>query len=453
MSPEEWKLLECCRVTVEFDYPMEVNLGKCLGYGGSGAVFDFPAFSMPGEYDLVIKVLDPASQIMQQELKSIQKFRSHIRFAPALMKFRHWNGTLTVGGRIFPCYLMQKGKSLKEAVEASKELLNDQNESLRLMAFIINGICSLKEAGVSHGDIKEDNILLVAYQNTQFYMLADYGTVSECETAAKSNHSYQPQGEEYKTELEKRIAYDLYCLYEMFCRLYGIDDSLFPETLSKECCKLLRIMRNKGMRAFKRLQNLMNELNKMVNVPVSFFLDAVPIYKLEKEFPFETVMEWNRYLIVRDKNVPSGEAFDPLLLMKIPAGRYEKVCEILISCNSLHEFVMPIARYFDEEGNEYVLIHAPDDKQKFGQERVDRFNGCRIQDSGGKPYTLETTGTVTQKEIMDNFSAILFRKKINIEFFPKDIWHLDNRWKLNLFSVKSIGFTEKNAETCRIEWK
>ena len=87
----------------------------------------------------------------------------------------------------------------------------------------------------------------------------------------------------------------------------------------------------------------MDSLKDQVDIPVSFFLDAVPFYDL-KELPFETVMEWGDYRILRDRNVHPGEVFDPLLLMPIPKGRYEIVYHALVTCNQMDRFVMPICR-------------------------------------------------------------------------------------------------------------
>ena len=450
MSPEEWKNLAYRKVTVEFGYRKKLNLGELLGYGGSGAVFAIPDFPNPGENNLVIKVLDPDSQIMQQELRSLNKFRSAMRFERSIMKFRHWQGELTFEDRKFPCYVMQKGESLAKAVAANAQWLYDPLELMRLMAFMVGGICSLRNTGLSHGDIKEDNILLVAYKETFFPMFSDYGTVSERETAAKSNHAFKCEPLEYKSELEKRVAYDLHCLYEVFCRICKIEDGLlFPETLDRKICKLLRIMRNQGTRAFDRLQNLMDELKEQIYVPVSFFLDAVPTYRLEEDFPFETVMEWDGHRIVRDKNVPPGEQFDPLLLMKIPSGRYETVYDILASCDRLEDFVMPICRYMDKDGNEYVLIHAPDDARNV---RLNIFLEKRIQDSGGIPCTLEAAHESSQRNIITDFSRVLVHYKVNIEFSAENIWRIDRKWKMNLFSVNFLEKADKTAKRCRILW-
>ena len=214
-------------------------------------------------------------------------------------------------------------------------------------------------------------------------------------------------------------------------------------------------MRNQGMLAFDRLQKLMDELEKLVYVPVSFFLDAVPTYKLENDFPFDTVMEWDGHLIVRDKNVPPGEPFDPLLLMKIPSGRYKTVSDILVSCDRLKDFVMPICRYMDKDGNEYVLIHAPDDARNVRYKTIKNelfaFDE-RIQDSGGIPCTLEFAPVFHQENSMAHFAILLINNKVNIEFSVKDIWHLDGKWKLNLFLLNFLETADKTAKICRILW-
>ena len=447
MTYAEWEQLAGREVTID---RQSVQLGKLLGTGGSGAVFDL---SDSETYGQVIKVLDPDSPIMRQELISIQKYRSKMRFEMALMKFFSWNGTLTVDGRTYPCYLMQKGKSLADAVKSHEAWLDDPQEALRLLAFLVHGIYALRNAGLSHGDIKAENVLLVTYHDMQFYMLADYGTVSESETAAKSNHAYCCDDEEGKSKLEKRIAYDLFCLYQVFCSVYQIEDSVIPETFDPCLRKMLRIMRNRNVLAFMRLNELMKLIDDEKNsyrlpnysyaVPVSFFMDAVPSYKLEEGFPFDTIMKWNGHSILRDKNAAPGEPFDPLLLMKIPVGHYEKVHDILVACNRLHCFVMPIARYTDNNANEYVLIHAPDDKRKFrfSKKMPEDLIKMRIQDAEGEPLTLDKMGPATKKLQMDSFTRFFD----DIEFTPKDIWHLDGLWKLNLFSCDFSTPSEKTA--------
>ena len=193
-----------------------------------------------------------------------------------------------------------------------------------------------------------------------------------------------------------------------------------------------------------------------MDIPVSFYLDAVPRYQLEKDFPFDTIIQWNDYAILRDKNNIPGTVFDPLLLMKIPDGRYETACDLLVSFNDINQFVMPIARYFDDANNEYVLIHAPDDARNVRCKTI-KNEGFefdeRIQDSGGIPCTLEFAPVFHQKNSMAHFVTLLINNKVNIEFSVKDIWHLDGRWKLNLFSVDFLESADKDAEKICLNWK
>lgn len=211
------------------------------------------------------------------------------------------------------------------------------------------------------------------------------------------------------------------------------DDILRPALLDCRIFNLLRIMRNTAKKAFARLQEIMAFLKSYnIAVPISFNLDAVPQYELTEDFPFEKVMQWGEYAVLRDKNTPAGAVFDPLLLMKIPAGRYENVYKILVEHNNLNAFVMPIARYLDTVGNEYVLIHAPDDKNKCI--RKVKFSGNeRIQDAPGIPYTLALAMPEIKKREMSGLINGFISRKVNIEISPEDIWHLDESWKLNLF--------------------
>jgi hypothetical protein len=257
--------------------------------------------------------------------------------------------------------------------------------------------------------------------------------------------------------LEERIAYDLHCLYMVLCQIYGVEDDVL-EDIDENIFKLLRIMRNTEDKAFDRLHKIMDFLrNYQIGIPVAFYLDAIPTYELTEHFPFEKVMQWGEYAVLRDKNAIPGTAFDPLLLLPIAHGRYEAVYEVLVRCNELNSFVMPIARYFDKDGNEYVLIHAPDDKNK----RSDRIRrgadfadtDVRIQDDTGEPYTLNIAPEKMADSEMRYFASMLSRGKINICFSVKNIWHLDGRWKLNLFSADFLETADENAEKICLNWK
>ena len=113
---------------------------------------------------------------------------------------------------------------------------------------------------------------------------------------------------------------------------------------------------------------------------------------------------------------------------------------------------MPIARYFDKNSNEFVLIHAPDDRNKCSRYNRDEDDE-RIQDDTAIPYTLKHARDYDKKKEKRNFLDILTDLKVNIEFSTQDIWHLDETWKLNLFSVKFLEFAENDATACRISRK
>ena len=331
---------------------------------------------------------------------------------------------------------------------------------------LVNGIYSLKNMGLSHWDIKAANILLFNYDTLKgesklIPMLSDYGTVSPKNHSIGTYH-YKCCGTEYDSELEKGIAYDLHCLYMTLRGIYEDIDLLFPASIilpeMPECVeKCLRIMSDNEEKAFKRLQQLTENLKKekLLDVPVSFYLDAVPKYQLEVNFPFEKIMEWDGYSIMRDKNTIADEVFDPLLLMKIPPGRYDTVYNILVQHNEMSTFVMPIARYFDKNGQEYVLIHAPDDHNKCSRiPKTDKNTvKLRIQDRSGIPYTLAMENVKYRNLEINFFINILSRQRVNIEFSPKDIWHMDGVWKLNLFSADFLETADENAEKFCLNWK
>lgn len=452
MTEEQWGEMAHKIVSVTAGYEETCRLGSLLGHGGAGAVYDLCEWN-GGKW--VIKVLDPDSPVAEQELESLRLYRGKIRYIPDLMKFHSWTGKLNFNGKTYPCYVMRKGKTLADALNPEKQelWLSDPQEVMRVTAHLVNGICSLKKAGLSHGDIKADNILLCEFRDTFYPMFSDYGTVA-AETINVGTIAHHCEKREYASRLEERIAYDLHCLYLVLCQIYKVEDGILPLSLDRNIFKLLRIMRDADKKAFDRLPEIMEFLKEnYVTVPVSFYLDAVPQYELAENFPFEKIMQWGEYAILRDKNAEHGGPFDPLLLMKIPEGRFDTVYKILVKHNKLHDFVMPIARYFDKNNNEYVLIHAPDDKNKCCCHDLDGDDE-RLQDDTAIPYTLELAAReLDKKRKIRHILDILTDLKVNIEFTPGDIWHLDGRWKLNLFSAAFLEQAEKDAESCRILWK
>ena len=461
MAQTQWQNLENKDVVIKSGMTEHLRLGRLLGRGGAGAVYDLCNWK---NRDWVVKVLDPNSPVAAQEAKSINNYCGRGRFNPCLMKFNSWRGTLVCEGQEYSCYFMRKGMTLKEAITLKDEWLNDPKEVMRLTAFLVSGICALKNMGLFHGDIKAENILLCYYGTEEeklIPMLADYGTVSQ-ETHSIGTYCYRCLDTEYDSGLEEGIAYDLHCLYMTLRGIYEDIDIFFPTSIllpeMPECIEAcLRIMSDNEEKAFDRLRKLTKYFKKeTLDIPISFYLDAVPRYQLEKDFPFDTIIQWNDYAILRDKNNIPGTVFDPLLLMKIPDGRYETACDLLVSFNDINQFVMPIARYFDDANNEYVLIHAPDDARNVRYKTIKNelfaFDE-RIQDSGGIPCTLEFAPVVHQKKSMANFATLLINDKVNIEFSVKDIWHLDGRWKLNLFSVDFLESADKDAEKICLNWK
>lgn len=452
MVKDQWMQLAYQDVIVRAGSIDFVRLGKCLGYGGAGAVYDLEGRE-GGKW--VIKVLAPDSPVSEQELISLNIYRGNLRYKEGLMKFNSWSGILEYNGEMYSCYMMRKGRPLSDAIEKKEDWLKIPENILHLAAYLVHGICALQNAGFSHGDIKASNILLIEHKNKLYPMFSDYGTVSNRKLDIQTN-SHHCDKMEYDSPLEKCIAYDLYCLYLVLCHICGVEDDIdiLPLTLDKRIFKLLRIMRKEEKKAFVRLQEIMELLKEyQIKIPVSFYLDAIPTYELTEEFPFEKIMHWGEYVILRDKNAIPGTAFDPLLLLPIESDRYEKVYKILVEYDNLNTFVMPIARYFDEDGNEYVLIHAPDDSNKHPEKIHRDFDDVRIQDNTGVPYTLDLTTPVKQKREMTLFTDKMIKKKINIEFSLQDIWHMDDTWKLNLFSVKILEIAENDAMVCRILWK
>ena len=410
-------------------------LGKLLGCGGAGAVYDMGVI---GGNEWVIKVLDPESPVARQEERSLGDFRARSRYNIGLMKMRSPQGKFSFEGKIFKYYLMRKGCSLKDAVEYREKWLQDQNSVLRLAAYLVSGINSLKNMGLSHGDIKADNILLVKYMNVFYPMLADYGTVSDSKVPFRTLR-HTCQAAEYESVLEERIAYDLYCLYQVFCHIYGVeDDVLSPETVPHaKVRRILRIMRDDSEKAFERLEYLVISLEGNINIPVAFYLDEVPEFDMSDYFPYKEVKKWRNKIILRDRNTALGGKFDPLLLLNIPDGHYEKVCRILNEYNSLEDFVMPIARYADNGNNQYVLLHAPDDRQKcICKQTIKDRHDVLIQDADGEPYTLIWAAPEVIEREMSFYARLLRGENISIAFAPENIWHLDGRWKLNLFEVQ-----------------
>ena len=442
----EWRLLAHQEVISNIGCKGHIRLGRLLGCGGAGAVYN-----LPNRDGWVIKVLDNDSPVAEQELKSLSIFRGSCRYEKGLMKFHSWSGTLECDEEVYSCYLMRKGRTLAQAIQDGEEWLKDPKKVMIQTAYLVNGICSLKNLKLSHGDIKADNILLFEYKNTFYSMLSDYGTVSAQKHKIRTN-PYHCEDTEYSSPLEERIAYDLHCLYMVLCQIYGVEDDVL-EDIDENIFKLLRIMRNTEDKAFDRLHKIMDFLQKYrIAIPVAFYLDAIPTYELTEDFPFEKVMSWGEYAVLRDKNAIPGTAFDPLLLLPVKHGRYEEVYEVLVRCNELNAFVMPIARYFDKDGNEYVLIHAPDDKNKHPHKWHSDFSEVRIQDDTGEPYTLDIAPEgVTDRE-MRCLGGMLVGAKINITFSAGDIWHMDGRWKLNLFTADYMGPVCRDPEKCNIFW-
>ena len=451
MTETEWLSLAEKIVRVDFGYETEHRLGKFIACGGAGAVFDFPDTWEGNPW--VIKVLDPDSPIAEQENESLRNYRALIGFQPGLMKFSSWQGTLKYAGKQFSCYIMRKGKSLKEVWENESErgeLFAEPLSFRRILAFLIRGLQALKEAGLSHGDIKADNILLVKHQEGFIPMFTDYGTVAEKMIPIGSQY-YKPSEREYASPLEERIAYDLHCLCMTFCELFGIeDDDLSPlAELDRALPKILRTMRNSSRRAFERLEELNNLLKGQIEIPVAFYLSGIPRYSVEN-LPFDTFKKWRGHSLLRDRNALPGEEFDPLLLMKIPKGRYETVCQLLeVYGKHWKDFFLPIARCYDSRGNDYVLIHAPDDERKSSCGPYSK----RIQGTDGIPYTLEAAGEWEKCPEMKNFFRLLARERINIEFSAANIWHRDGNWKLNLFEVNTLEKDDKSAETVCVIWR
>ena len=451
MTEEQWKQLAFKDVIVSAGFKERLRLGERLGSGGAGAVYDM---GKRHGCEWVIKVLAaPDSPVSEQELTSLNIYRGNFRYHNALMKFNSWSGILEYEGKTYSCYMMRKGRPLADAIEEQEDWLTDSENIIRLAAYLVHGIFALKNKGFSHGDIKADNILLVEHQNNFYPVFSDYGTVSDRKHQIRSN-PYHCDDTEYASPLEERIAYDLHCLYMVFCRICGVEDiDVLPLTLNKKVFKLLKTMRSPEKKAFDRLNEIMNLLKEYcVDIPVAFYLDAIPTYELTEDFPFEKIMQWGEYAILRDKNTIPGTAFDPLLLLPIKSGHYEKVYKILIKHNKLRDFIMPIARYFDKNSNEYVLIHAPDDRNKCSRYNRDEDDE-RIQDDTAIPYTLKHARDYDKKWEKRNFLDILTDLKVNIEFSTQDIWHMDGRWKLNLFSAAFLEQAEKDAESCRILWK
>ena len=452
MTEREWLALAGQNVRIAFGYETEHRLGKFIACGGAGAVFDFPDTWEGNPW--VIKVLDPDSPIAEQENESLRNYRALIGFQPGLMKFSSWQGTLKYEGKQFSCYIMCKGKSLREVWENESERCELFAEPLsfrRILAFLIRGLQALKEAGLSHGDIKADNILLVKHNERFIPMFTDYGTVAK-KMIPIGSWCYKPYEREYASPLEERIAYDLHCLYMTFCGLFGIEDDVVSSVaeLDPILPKILRTMRDNSRRAYERLEELDNLLKEeVVRIPVTFYLSNIPRYSVES-LPFDTFKTWRGYSLLRDRNALPGEEFDPLLLMKIPKGRYETVCQLLEACDKhWKDFFLPIARCYDSRGNDYVLIHAPDDERKSYCGPYSR----RIQEADGIPYTLEAARGWEKSHKMKDFFRLLARERINIEFSAANIWLRDSKWKLNLFEVNPLEKADESAETVSVNWR
>ena len=146
-------------------------------------------------------------------------------------------------------------------------------------------------------------------------------------------------------------------------------------------------------------------------------------------------MQWGKYPVLRPINTLQKKKFDPQLLIKIPKGHYKKAYKILVRHNNLHCFVMPIARYFDSENNEYVLIHAPDDRNKCFLQKNSNVEKPRLYHKNGVPFTLELESIECQNKELSHFRREIKGLKPTAHIMPKDIWHMDNRFKLNLFTL------------------
>lgn len=426
-----------------------LRLGEFLGAGGAGAVYALRANDFPSP--AVIKILDPDSPLTSQELESCRCFRANGRFLDGIMKFTSWLGTLTLNGRKYPYYIMRRGKTLHDALsEGNIRWLRerDPQEMIRLIAYLVTGIYGLKSMGLSHHDIKPSNILLISHNGKTYPVFSDYGAVAQGDINI-GTIPYSCVNTEYSTPLEKNIAYDLHCLYVTIYNIYeniNLDEEPCPVLkMEKEIASILRIMRDASKKAFDRLDELMfkKHLAEKTNTPVSFYLDAVPQGNLADYFPFEEIMHWNELVILRDKNA-NQDKFDPMLLMKITSDRYKTVYKVLVEYNKLDTFVLPIRHYYDHD-HEYVLIHAPDDKNKCVLHKKTGASK-RILDSTGIPYTLEFASSREIEQKMSVFAELMNLQQIDCKFSPKDIWYMDGRWKLNLFSVDFLEFSGSDAK-------
>ena len=87
-----WQDLADKAVEITAGYRESTRLGRFLGSGGAGAVYELPNISS-GQW--VIKILDTEnSAVARQELRSLDIFRSRSRFLQGLMKFNRWSGKL-----------------------------------------------------------------------------------------------------------------------------------------------------------------------------------------------------------------------------------------------------------------------------------------------------------------------------------------------------------------------
>lgn len=450
MTTQEWEKFAFTTMTIPCAGKLKLHLGKLLGSGGAGAVYDLISPS-----GFVIKLLEPESPIAKQEQKSIDIISSNARFAIGIQKQIPSRGIVQFENQSFFCYMMRKGKSLKQALEDKDSWLTmrKRDEIQRMMAHLIHGLCSLKNMGVCHGDIKADNILLFEYNNQFYPTLADYGTISDKRLSIKTIQ-YDCRKSECGSSLEEGIAYDLHCLYLVFCEIYNIDDDDISSIPNPDIKRVLRIMRDEGTKAFVRLNKLMTALKDMITIPPGFYLDSIMKEDFERfNNQFEKFMQWQEYHIWRDKFAIND--FDPLVLLPVSAERYDNAYTVICTLDRMDSFIMPIVRYHDQD-NQYVLVHAPDDENIASKRscwREDDYCRLRIKDEKGLPYTLDQASISTQKKEMEKFIQILSKDKINIEFSPKNIWHVDGRWKLNLFTVKFLGSAEKEAEICSILWE
>ena len=118
------------------------------------------------------------------------------------MKFSSAIGTLEYNNTYFPCYMMRKGLPLSNAIKEKDACLDFPQNVMQFIATLINGINALKNEGLSHGDIKADNILLIKYNENFYALLSDYGTISGEKIPIRTN-PYLCDANEYASPMRK----------------------------------------------------------------------------------------------------------------------------------------------------------------------------------------------------------------------------------------------------------